>query len=232
EVPESGGLEADSKDREDALIADILQEHRNNPLRKLAAENYFFGFLLQSGKEKKYKRVKLDALPALCLAPEENCYYFAGTNAELLQYYLVEPQKLEIKVLSRAKFNKALKSEIGQVERHDFKALIASAVIDASQGQLLDGHSVKQKIMLRNMPDVADGSILSQYKDIAEYMHQQPVNLFDVAERLQVPMSDIFDFYNVCYLLGYVKVTAADSKESEGENSKTLGRFLKSFFTK
>ncbi|NOQ14032.1 MAG: hypothetical protein GQ583_06065, partial [Methyloprofundus sp.] len=212
--------------------ANVKHEKIEKPQRKLSVENYFFGLLLEANKEKKYRIIKLNTLPALYLAPEDSCYYFSGTEEELLQYCLVMPKNLNVKVLPRAKFNKALKSESSELQQKDFKSLISYAVIHVSQGQLLDGHSAKQGLVLSSMPDVEKNSILSRYKGIAEHMYQQEGSLFDVAETLQVSLADVFDFYNLCYLLGYVKMTTTDAKDLETDNTKTLGRFLKSFFTK
>ena len=212
---------------QDSVIADI--EH---PQRQLLDRNYLFGFLLQASKDKKYRILKLKSLPDLYLSPEEGHYYFSGTDRELLQYCFAEPQSLVINILSRAKFNKALKAVMDKPEPQGLKSLVNYAIVKASNGQLLDGHTASQQLILRNMPDVEEGSVLSSYTEIADYMYQQEVNLFDVAEKLQVSISDVFDFYNVCYLLGYVKLITASGKDEKSANSKTLGRFLKSFFTK
>ncbi|NOR80422.1 MAG: hypothetical protein GQ529_06255 [Methyloprofundus sp.] len=235
DTQENSGLEDEPIEGEGALVVaepDIKHEDIEKPQRKLSVDNYLFGLLLQANKEKKYRIIKLNKLPVLYLAPEEGCYYFSGTEEELLQYCLVVPGRLNVKILSRAKFNKALKSESSELQQKDFRSLICYAIIHVSQGQLLDEHSAKQILVLRSLPDVEGNSILSRYKAIAEHMYQQEGSLFDVAETLQVSLADVFDFYNVCYLLGYIKMIATGGKGLEAENTQTLGRFLKSFFTK
>jgi len=217
----------ESNASQNSVIADI--EH---PQRKLIDKNYLFGFLVQASKDKKYRIIKLKSLPDLYLSPEEGHYYFSGTDGELLQYCFAEPQSLIFNILSRAKFNKALKAVMDKPEPQDLKYLVSYAIVKASNGQLLDGHTASQQLILRNMPDVEGNSVLSDYTGVAEYMYQQEVNLFDVAEKLKVSISDVFDIYNVCYLLGYVKLTTASGKDEKSANSQTLGRFLKSFFTK
>jgi len=235
DIQENSELEGEPIEVADVLVTDepgIKHENIEKSQRKLSVDNYFFGLLLQASKEKKYRIIKLNTLPMLYLSPEESCYYFSGTEEELLQYCLVMPKNLNIKVLSRAKFNKAIKSESSELVQKDFDSLISYAVIHVSQGQLLDGQSASQGVVLRSMPDVEGNSILNRYKAIAEYMSQQEGSLFDVAEKLQVSLADVFDFYNVCYLLGYIKVTTTGATDLETDNTNTLGRFLKSFFIK
>ena len=222
-----------NKENDSKELAEENYDHLDDSHPKLSANNYVFGLLLQARKEKKYRILSLDRLPLLYLSPEENAYYFSGTEQQLLQYCLATPQKVANKVLSRAKFNKALKMELSELEQRRFDSLISYAIIHVAQGQLLSGHSVRQQLKLTKVPDFNANPLLSKYQSIAEFMYQNEVSLFDVAEKLQIPTSDVFDFYNVCYSFGYIKVLSAGLSDSDNnKNSKTMGRFLSSFFKK
>lgn len=207
----------------------IKDKNLNKPTKIVSVNDHFFSLLLQIREEKKYKIINLNALPALYLALEENSYYFSGSKEELLEYCWATPSSINTKTLSRAKFNKALKSETNELESRKFQSLVSYAIIKVSQGQLLNGHSIKQSFILNKMPNIDENSILSRYKDIAEFMYRHKGSLFDLTEKLKCSTSDAYDFYNVCYLLGNIKII---STEPNNSNNSTLGKFIKSFFVK
>lgn len=204
--------------------------------RPLYPRNYFFGTLLQARKDKACRALRLNRLPALYLAPTDDCYYFAGTEAELAAYCTAAPQYLEETVATKQKLAKMLKSA-GPIDQQALDGLIVRAVIVASQGRLLEGHSPEQAISLSQVPDTDKLPLLAPYQKIAEFMRQQPCNLFQAAESLQIPLSAIFEFYNVCFLMGYC-TTAANLpiatliEPAEPKQTGALGHFLKSFFKK
>lgn len=202
--------------------------------RPLYARNYFFGILLQTKKDNDCRVIKLNKLPTLYISPTENSYYFSGSASDLLSYCTTAPQYLKETITTKVKLSKMLKSE-QLAEAQSLDALIAFAVIEASQGRLLEGHSAEHPIKLTRLPDTSKIPLLATYKNIAEFIHNQSCNLFQVAEALQTPLSSIFEFYNACYLLGYlttVNPEKADALPNEPQKSGKLGAFLKAFLTK
>lgn len=115
--------------------------------------------------------------------------------------------------------------------------LIAYSIIEASQGRLLGSHSPDQSVIMIEMPSAGIINLLTNFKDIAQFMYKQPRTLFQVAEELRIPLSTIFEFYNVCYLLGYLIFESPSPKTEptmvvEEKKSGKLGHFLKTFFNK
>jgi hypothetical protein len=180
---------------------------KNSPAltRPLYARNYFFGMLVQARKDKACRAIKQNKLPNLFLAPSDNSYYFAGSATDLLAYCTAMPQYLEEVVITKQKLAKMLKS--GQLsKKQPLEALVVYAIIEVSQGRLLEGHSAEQAFTLIQMPDFGQIPMLSEYKRVADYLYKQTSNLFQASEALKKPLSAMFDCYNVCYLLGYITI--------------------------
>ncbi len=202
--------------------------------RPLHAKNYFFGTLLQAKKDNDCRAIKLNKLPTLYLSPTENNYHFSGSPAELQIYYTATPQYLREAIITKLKLAKILKS--GQTANaQPLDALIAEAIIEVSQGRLLEGHSAEQTVRLTQIPDTSKIPALTAYSAITDVISQQPCNLFQLAELLQTPLSSIFEFYNVLYLLGYLTPDTTTATETltitKPKTTKQLG-FLKDFFKK
>ena len=210
------------------------------PTRKLTAKNYLFGMLLQARKDKNTRIIKLNNLPPLYISTQKDCCFFSGTEAELIQFCIASPRKLSNKTISEAKFNKLLKNETNPMVAHSLDAMIGYAIVLASQGRLLEGQLAEQVVKLEQQPKNDEIPVLNEFDSISALMIKQENNLFDVAEQLQVPLSDVFNFYNVCYFFEYIKVISIEKKtipsktkiSDENKNAKTLGHFLTSFFGK
>jgi len=205
-------------------------------LRPLLAKNYFFGHLLQAQKDKACRILSFRQLPDLYLAPSDNACYFQGSDGELVEYFSARPQYLKETVVSKQKLQTVLTRE-QIVHKQPLDALIANAVLYVSEGRLPDGHSAEQTVKLAAMPDFARLPMLSPYRRIAEFAFQKPGSLFQYAEALKTPLSSIYDFYTVCFLLGYFEATSASQQKPEAataEAKKTakLSEFLKDFFNK
>ncbi|MDD5275724.1 MAG: hypothetical protein PHR16_06550 [Methylovulum sp.] len=197
--------------------------------RPLYPRNYFFGLLLQAKKDSACRVIKRNKQTSLYLSPSENSYYFTGSAADLLAYCTASPQYLEETVVTKQRLAKILKSG-KELNAQPLDELLVYAIIEVSQGRLLEGHFPEQAFKLTQLPDVNKTPTLVNYKKIAEFMHKQPGNLFEVAEALQIPLSTIFEFYNACYLLGYLTVETATKIESapiEPKKTGKLSNFLK-----
>lgn len=211
-----------------------------NPTRKLTAKNYLFGMLLQAKKNKNTRIIKLNNLPPLYISAQSNSCFFSGTEAELIQFCIASPRKISNKSISDTKFSKLLKNNLNQIIDQSLDALIGYAIVLASQGQLLEGQSARQLVMLKQLPKNNEIPVLNEFESIATLMIQQEHSLFDVAKQLQAPLTDIFNFYNICYYFEYIKVISLDKKpippkdevNDENKNDKTLGGFLSSLFGK
>lgn len=213
---------------QEAEATDNNTEQLFTVIRPLTAGNYFFGILMQAKQDKSCRIIKLDTAAELYLSPTENCYYFAGSETELLQYCTVAPEYLSETVVTKAKLNKTIINN--KLTAQPLDDLLIYAVLKAASGYLLEGHNPEQKVKLKRLPDSKKKPLLANYQNIAEKLQKQPDNLFNVAEALQVPISQVFDFYNICSVMGYLNTE--ELTKSNEQKSGTLSHFLKSFFSK
>ncbi len=212
----------------------------HKPTRKLIAKNYFFGLLIYAKKDKGFKVIKLYKMPTLYISSENNSFYFAGSKADLVQFCTASPRVLNNKNISETKFNKLLQNEAIAVSAQNLDALLGYSIIIASQGRLIDGLLAEQTVKLKQLPNNDQIPILACYQTISELMYQQENNLFDVAEKLQIPLSEVFNCFNICYFFENIQVITPEKKpvipetekNSDNKNAKTLGHFLTSFFNK
>lgn len=204
--------------------------------RPLYPRNYFFGTLLQAKKDNACRIVGLKQLPNLYLSPADGDYYFQGKATELLEYCTAKPQFLKESITTKQKFQNNLKKE-ELAKAQPFDSLFVLAILEASQGRLLEGHSGEQTIKLRQLPDINKLPMMASYTKIANHIHQQPCSLFECAETLQIPLSSLYNFYNVCFLLDYFITETESSNKTETIVSDTkkpskLSQFLKDLFNK
>jgi len=201
----------------------------DNSHRSLSANNYFFGHLLKLRNEKKYYTIKLFNLPLIYIAAKENIYYYSGTGNELLRYSITPPRQLKHTILSRAKFNKALKAEDNKLRHNTLESLITFAIVNVTHGQLLTGHSTQQILSLDKSTAFKSIPLSDKYRLIADLMHQEELSLFDLIAKLPIPESNILDFYNIYFSLGYINIISSDTPVLVKKNSKTK-KFIKTLF--
>ncbi|BCG63082.1 MAG: hypothetical protein methR_P0773 [Methyloprofundus sp.] len=205
------------------------------PTRTLLSKNYFFGILQLALKDKACRIIRLADLPLLYVVPDNKQFYFAGTDNQLMQFIVADPKQLKARTVKKLQLEKLL-ARLVNLHPQALDALFIRAVLDVSQGRLLKGHVATRKVELKaNLAEIKIEK-MTEYGDIAEFMQQQASDLFAAAESLQVPLATIFDFYNICFLLGYIHMLPEEVQQkvmpSNKKSKKTLGQFLKSFFKK
>jgi hypothetical protein len=199
--------------------------------RMLTADNYLFGLLLKAKKDKKCRVIVSHQFPTLYLAPKKDSYYFSGTEEELIQLCLVDPQKFSCTMVTTAKFDSILKKEENLITFEGLDALIGYAVFNASQGRLLANLSAEKVVKLVQIPDAVKVPVLNRYEEISTLMHEEEMSLISVVEKLQVNLPYVFDYFNICYSLGYLKEVKAVVSENSTSNAKQKPFFV-TFFKK
>lgn len=224
------------EDREKIEPVFSLDSLDNNSLqvetRSLTDNNYLFGLLLTSKKDKKCRAIISSGLPTLYLSPKKDSYYFAGTEDELMQLCVVDPRQFNDTVMTTTKFDHALKNEEDLMTFEGFDALIGYAVLNASQGRLLAKLSAEKPVKLVQYPDIIKVPVLKRYEEISALMHdQEEISLLGVVEKLQVNLPYVFDYFNICYLLGYLEVIKRVENEMDASSDKSRS-FFTTFFKK
>ncbi|NOS89227.1 MAG: hypothetical protein HOP34_11950 [Methylococcaceae bacterium] len=213
-----------------ANLADMIEEPLATPVtaptlaethRPLTPQQYLFGLLLRSKQDQNRRLIKLSTAPALYVSAADNSYYFDGSQAELLGYMLAQPQDWTETIITKAKFNKIVKNQ--QLSAHPLDALLVEAILKAAGGRLLEGHQPEQKIQIKPLPPLPG---LEPYQTIAHLLAQHPMSLYEAAETLHLPLAHVFDFYNVCTLLGHIDTVTSPAPEK----TSVLGHFLKALF--
>jgi hypothetical protein len=199
--------------------------------RMLTADNYLFGLLLKAKKDKKCRVIVSHQFPTLYLAPKKDSYYFSGTEKELIQLCLVDPQKFSCTMVTTAKFDSILKKEENLITFEGLDALIGYAVFNASQGRLLANLSAEKVVKLVQIPDSVKVPVLNRYEEISTLMHEEEMSLISVVEKLQVNLPYVFDYFNICYSLGYLKEVKAVVSENSTSHAKQKPFFV-TFFKK
>jgi hypothetical protein len=199
--------------------------------RMLTADNYLFGLLLKAKNDKKCRVIVSHQFPTLYLAPKKDSYYFSGTEKELIQLCLVDPQKFSCTMVTTAKFDSILKKEENLITFEGLDALIGYAVFNASQGRLLANLSAEKVVKLVQIPDSVKVPVLNRYEEISTLMHEEEMSLISVVEKLQVNLPYVFDYFNICYSLGYLKEVKAVVSENSTSNAKQKPFFV-TFFKK
>jgi len=222
-------------EKEEISIAPVPQA-KPKMTRPLHPKNYFFGNLLQAGKDNACRVITLRQLPSLYLSPTDNFYYFKGSAGELSDYIFALPQYLKEAVVTKQKLQTLLKKE-ELSHSQPLDALIVHAILEVSQGRLLEGHSAEQTIKLTARPNLDKFPMLAPYSQIAEFAFQHPSSLFQCAEELKTPLSLLYDFYNACHLLGYIATETPVAKKTapsatEADTPSKLGGFLKELLNK
>ena len=223
EINDSGLLE------QNIQSADESAEQQLTLMRPLTEKHYFFGLLMQAKQDRGCRIFKLNTVAELYVSPTENTYYFAGSDADLLRYCTLPTQYLTETQVTKARLNKSVINL--KLIAQPLDNLLVFAVLKAAAGRLLEGHQPDREVILKQMPDTNKLSLLADYQRIAERLHKHPDTLFNLAENLQVPAAQVFDFYNVCSVMGYIDAVVS-AKSAAEQKSGVLTHFLKSFFGK
>ncbi len=201
------------------------------PTRTLSVKNYFFGLVQLARKDKACRVIRLSDLPLLYILPSHNQFYFAGTDNQLLQFVVADPKKLKVRTVKKIQLEKLL-ARVTILQPQALDALLVRAVLFVSQGRLLKGHKAERQVELTAWQGDINVAQLEKYTDIAQVMLHQPKNLYVVAELAQVSLTTLFDFYNICYLLGCIRILPATVNQvvRPKKSKKTFGYFLRTLF--
>ena len=199
--------------------------------RQLIEKNYLFGVLLGTKNDEECKIISSDTLPSLYLDPKKDSYYFSGTEEALVQLCVIDPQQLNYTGVTEAKFEAVLKGEEDLITFEGFDALIGYAIFNASQGRLLTGLSAERMVKLVQTPDSVKIPVLKRYEEISTLLYDQEMSVLGVVEKLQINLPYVFDYFNICYLLGYLREIEEVEYEEDELSIKPRSMFT-TFFKK
>lgn len=157
----------------------------------LAAE--YAQFIVSVKAQPQYTPLYIDTI--------KNIYY--SKNAlEQLAPYLAGSEKLNIKPTSKAEIENLIATE--SLKPCSLKDLIWYIVIKTSSGRLIKGHSTADVVALKSWPDLRLFKCLD-YAKVATFMKNNAAPLETIAAQTEMPLAELNNFYNACYLMGLIE---------------------------
>lgn len=162
--------------------------------------------------------------------------YYCGTGLKYLDSYLMFNDTLPINtsskkissqpncnlnIVSQAEWNNEI--EITTLPARPLNNLIWYVAFRLSKGRLLRGHSNQDSFYLTRWPDLGVEGC-GQYVKLAAFMRNNSVCLTTVADKTAIPLNEVYNFYNACYLVGIVEKTDKSELYTKGldENKQQL----------
>lgn len=138
---------------------------------------------------------------ALYIDVEKNTYYTQNT-LERLHPYVTESAKLNIKACSKLEIQNYIVTE--HLKPRFLKELIWYIVMKTSAGKVIKDHASADIVTLKAWPDLKLFKCASCAK-VATFMKNNAAPLAMIAEQTRMPLSEVHNFYNACYLMGLIE---------------------------
>jgi hypothetical protein len=139
--------------------------------------------------------------PSLYIDVEINAYY-SQNNLEQLNPYLLESENLNIKLCSKIEIEYFITFE--HLKPKPLKDLIWYIAIKTSAGKVIKGHANTDIVTLKSWPDLRLFKCVD-YAKIATFMKNNAAPLEMIAEYTDIPLAEVNNFYNACYLMGLIE---------------------------
>ena len=138
----------------------------------------------------------------LYIDTEQNVYY-SKNPLEQLDSYLAPFEKLSIEPASKVQIeNLAI---MGALKSAPLKELIWYIVMKTSSGKPMKGFSTTTDIVaLKSWPDLRLFKCLN-YAKVATFMKNNAAPLEIIAAHTEMPLEELNNFYNACYLMGLIE---------------------------
>ena len=129
-------------------------------------------------------------------------HYYSWADLEQFASFCTPTIPLTIKTISQT----ALQDTIAKhkLSPNPVNNLIWYIAFKASQGRLLENNSPYDTVHLSGWPNLRLPEARNFIK-LAAFMHSNTLPLIEVAKITRIPLPQVFDFYNACYLIGLVE---------------------------
>lgn len=176
---------------------------------EIASEIFFdvqkglLGYLLSTHHEQLIIRlIEQETYPALFIDLEKN-FYYSQNNLEQLNCYLIEPEKLNINYCSKIELKYFITFD--NLKQKSLKDLIWYIVIKTSAGRIIKGHKNTDIVTLKGWPDLRFFKCID-YAKLATFMKNNAAPLDIISQHTKIPLTEINNFYNACYLMGLTEI--------------------------
>lgn len=131
--------------------------------------------------------------------------YFCQTGLKNLGSSLGVENAISIQIISQSEWSEQFQQ--AALPARPLSNLIWYIAFKLSNGRLLKGHLSEESIYLTRWPDLAVQDC-GRYVKLAAFMRNNALCLTEVAEKTTIPLAEVYDFYNACFLIGIVGKTA------------------------
>lgn len=128
--------------------------------------------------------------------------YYCDVRLQDLKTYFTAKDAVIIDSISEIEWINTLKKIT--LPAHPLANLIWYVAFELSNGRLLSGHSNQDNVYLTRWPDLGVEGC-GKYIKLAAFMRNNVASLTVTANKTNVPLTDVYSFYNACYLIGIVE---------------------------
>ncbi len=137
-----------------------------------------------------------------CLTAQLQLNTLAATPTHL---YNVSQEQIQCEPIAETAVIKAIAEQGGQF--YPLAAIIWLTALSASKGRLIVGHLLQQPVKLKHWPNLAVLPHQPHHIRLAAFMTRNSATLATVAEKTQVSIAQVVDFFNACQLEQLVEHT-------------------------
>jgi len=167
---------------------------------------YLIGLLEQAIKTVQPKcLMSADQTPLYVLPQEQRCFTRPISKKLVLLPKSIYALPLE-KIKSIDLSVESLRAEVENqaLSGYTIDTILWLTALHASQGRLIDNQSKQALVRLKQWPNFAILPHQPAQMNLAAFMLKKTADLSEVAEKTQLPLATVIDFFNACKVLGLV----------------------------
>jgi len=188
------------------------------PVNFFDPSQYLLGLLQTCLKTRQIQRFSGDGLPILYVSPHEHrCFTLPMSMNEITaaqkMFYSSTAELIEIIDLSNEKLREAI--ERYTLRAYPIETALWLATLYASQGRLMKGYSKENFFRLKSWPNFIVLPYLSAHVNMAAFMLKHTANLSMVADKTEIPLTVVIDFFNACQSIGLISTEKSPNVEDK-----------------
>ncbi len=203
------------------LVSDTVKSSFFNP------KQGFLKQLLETKSSVVFTLPGLGEKKQLYINPSQQAFYCSTPLKQTVLSFSFD-DGLSSSILSQAQLSKMVKKMA--LNSKPLNNLIWYAVVQISQGRMMQGHSSQDIIQLIQWPYLGNDN--PDYIKLTALLRKHPVSLESAAKKTGVTPARAVDFYNACYLIGLIKNEALENNatfanEKQGWLNKIKNKLIK-----
>lgn len=211
------------------LVSTISEASCFNP------SHYLIGLLEQAVKTVQPKcLMSADRIPLYVLPQEQRCFTRPISKKLVLlpkSIYALPLEKIKSIDLSVESLRAEVKNQA--LSEYTIDTILWLTALHASQGRLIDNQSKQALVRLKQWPNFAILPHQPAQMNLAAFMLKKTADLSEVAEKTQLPLATVIDFFNACKVLGLViEATQTETTIAKKDLSEQKRNLLKTILAR